>query len=65
MESGIVIRVMTMPDLKNSKKPILTPSFSADSITIRFAIAPIMVALPARVEAEAREIRGDGQSRGR
>ena len=45
-----------MPILRKAKKPILTFSFSADSITIRLAIAPIIVALPAKVDAEAKLI---------
>lgn len=40
--------------MKNSRKLIFTPSLSADSITMIFAMAPRIVALPARVEAEAK-----------
>ena len=43
-----------IPILKNSQKLIFTFSFSADSITIRLAIAPIIVAFPASVAEEAR-----------
>ena len=46
-------RVTTIPILKNSQKPIFTCSFSADSMTIRLAIAPMMVAFPASVDADA------------
>ena len=47
-------KVTMIPGFRNSKKPIFTPSFSADSITIRLAIAPMIVALPASVDADAR-----------
>jgi len=52
-DSNSVIIVTTMPGFKNSIKLILTPDFAADSNTIRFAIAPIIVALPANVDDEA------------
>ena len=48
-------RVTIIPILKNSQNFIFTFCFSADSITIRLAIAPIIVALPANVDAEARD----------
>ena len=38
---------------KKSQNFIRIPYFRADSITIKFAIAPIMVALPAMVDADA------------
>ena len=48
-------KVTMSPGFRNSKKLILTLSFSADSITMRFAIAPKIVAFPASVEADARD----------
>ena len=54
MESMKLRMVIMIPLLKNSQNPILTPYLSADSMTIIFAIAPIMVAFPASVEAEAK-----------
>ena len=53
IDSNSVIIVTTMPGFKNSIKLILTPDFAADSSTIKFAIAPIIVALPANVDDEA------------
>ena len=49
------MKVITTPTLKNCQKPISTSYFLATSITMRFATAPMIVAFPASVAAEANE----------
>lgn len=54
IDSNSVIIVTTTPDFKNTIKLIVTPDCAANSSTIRFALAPIIVALPANVDDEAK-----------